>query len=359
MTISTYRGISDQVDSIMSDQYRVSIDGNLHNNKKTQEKVRHLERDIKDHAKVDFFKKNAISLIAVDYKQPGLFKHRNNKDYNMTINSAYLVIMTQHDYNELNMKKVKLKHGELGFESLNQPFKKLRTATMMGDKFNIKQIDGHNYSYPVPGSLTIITPDDKTFQQLTNYYVNADKNDHHGTQKVQNTFMHFNIMTKHTSDFDKLKNTLMQRYKVSIDDKKEVAGTLYEINGGLIFIGTVVSIILFIGTFLMMYYKNVAEGYEDRKNYQIMQQVGIDNDRIKDTINKQIIWIFALPIIVATIHVIFASKIIYNVLGILNVNHVGVFVTSYVGVIISIVAMYALMYWITSRIYYMIVNRYH
>lgn len=51
-----------------------------------------------------------------------------------------------------------------------------------------------------------------------------------------------------------------------------MAGTLYEINGGLIFIGTVVSIILFIGTFLMMYYKNVAEGYEDRKNYQIMQR---------------------------------------------------------------------------------------
>ena len=80
---------------------------------------------------------------------------------------------------------------------------------------------------------------------------------------------------------------------------------------------------------------------------------------LKIPLIKQIIWIFALPIIVATIHVIFASKIIYNVLGILNVNHVGVFVTSYVGVIISIVAMYALMYWITSRIYYMIVNRYH
>lgn len=89
------------------------------------------------------------------------------------------------------------------------------------------------------------------------------------------------------------------------------------------------------------------------------KDVGIDNDRIKDTINKQIIWIFALPIIVATIHVIFASKIIFNVLGILNVNHVGVFVTSYVGVIISVVVIYALMYWVTSRIYYMIVNRYH
>ena len=85
----------------------------------------------------------------------------------------------------------------------------------------------------------MITPDDKTFQQLTNYYVNH-KNDM--AQKVQNTFMHFNIMTKHTTDFDKVKNQLIQRYKVNIDDKK--AGTLYEINGGLIFIGTVVSIIL-------------------------------------------------------------------------------------------------------------------
>lgn len=359
MTISTYRGISNQVDAIISDQYRVSINGNIHNNAKTQEKVRHLERDIKAHAKVDFFKKNAVSLIAVDYQQPGLFKHRNNKDYSLTINGTYLVIMTQHDYNTLNTQKVKLKQDELGFESLNQPFKKLSTATMMGDRFKIKHINGHNYSYPVPGALTVITPDNKTYQQLTNYYVNADKNDHHGTNSVQNTFLHFNIMTKQTADFDRIKHTLMKRYDVYIDNKKDVAATLYEINGGLIFIGTVVSIILFIGTFLMMYYKNVAEGYEDRKNYQIMQQVGIEKARIKATINKQIIWIFALPIIVATMHVIFASKIIFNVLGILNVNRIGVFVTSYVGVIISIVVIYALMYWITSRIYYMIVNRYH
>ncbi|WP_210125287.1 FtsX-like permease family protein [Staphylococcus sp. GDY8P85P] len=359
MTISTYRGISNQVDAIISDQYRVSINGSIHNNAKTQEKVRHLERDIKAHAKVDFFKKNAVSLIAVDYQQPGLFKHRNNKDYSLTINGTYLVIMTQHDYNTLNTQKVKLKQDELGFESLNQPFKKLSTATMMGDRFKIKHINGHNYSYPVPGALTVITPDNKTYQQLTNYYVNADKNDHHGTNSVQNTFLHFNIMTKQTADFDRIKHTLMKRYDVYIDNKKDVAATLYEINGGLIFIGTVVSIILFIGTFLMMYYKNVAEGYEDRKNYQIMQQVGIEKARIKATINKQIIWIFALPIIVATMHVIFASKIIFNVLGILNVNRIGVFVTSYVGVIISIVVIYALMYWITSRIYYMIVNRYH
>ncbi|MFP3490773.1 ABC transporter permease, partial [Staphylococcus sp. SIMBA_130] len=70
----------------MSDQHRVQIAGHLPNPQKPQQNVRHLERDIKDHAKVDFSKKNAVSLIAVDYKQPALVKHRNNKDYNITIN---------------------------------------------------------------------------------------------------------------------------------------------------------------------------------------------------------------------------------------------------------------------------------
>ena len=94
----------------------------FNNNKKTRRKCVVWNVILKIMLKLISLK-NAVSLIAVDYKQPGLFKHRNNKDYNMTINSAYLVIMTQHDYNELNTKKVKLKHEELGFESLNQPFK--------------------------------------------------------------------------------------------------------------------------------------------------------------------------------------------------------------------------------------------
>lgn len=357
MTVSTYRGISNQVDSIITDQYRISIDGNSHFNKHTQQKVRNLEHDIKQHADVDFFKINAVTLIATDYDKNGVFKYRDNKYLNMSLDSAYLVIMTQHDYNQLNTKKVKLKHGELGFSSANQPFKKLNTTTMMGDKFNVKQLNGRNYSYPVPGSLTVVTPDLTTYRQLTNYYANKDKSNTHGTNKVQNTFMHFNIMTKSTADFDKVKDQLMKQYSVSIEDKKDVAATLYEINGGLIFVGTVVSIILIIGTFLMMYYKNIAEGYEDRKNYQIMQKVGIEDMRIKSTINSQIIWIFTLPILVATIHVAFASKIIFNVLGILNVNNLGIFATSYIGVLVAVIAIYALMYWITSRIYYLIVNR--
>lgn len=108
----------------------------------------------------------------------------------------------------------------------------------------------------------------------------------------------------------------------------------------------------------MMYYKNIAEGYEDRHNYQIMAKVGIEDERIKSTINHQIIWIFALPILVAMIHVTVAFKYIFNLLGVLSITNIGVFATSYIGVIITVIAIYALMYWITSRIYYLIVHRY-
>lgn len=80
-----------------------------------------------------------------------------------------------------------------------------------------------------------------------------------------------------------------------------------------------------IGTFTMMYYKNIAEGYEDRKNYRIMRQVGLEEERIKSVINDQVVIIFTLPIIVSMIHVLCASKMIYTLLGILDVNDIKLF----------------------------------
>ena len=100
---------------------------------------------------------------------------------------------------------------------------------------------------------------------------------------------------------------------------------MFDIYGGLIFVGTIVSLVLIIGTFTMMYYKNIAEGYEDRKNYRIMRQVGLEEERIKSVINDQVIIIFTLPIIVSMIHVLFASKMIYTLLGILDVNNIKLF----------------------------------
>lgn len=358
MSVSTYRGIEQRLDTLMATQYRVTLNGNIHNDKEVQKKAKHIEQDIRKHAKVDFFRTNTVSMIAADYGSNGVLLPRENKFYSMGLKSTFLIIMTQHDYNELNTEKVHLKPNETGLSSDSLLFKKLNNVTLMDETVTAKQLNGHNYSLPVPGSLTIVTPDSTSYQHITNYYMNKDKNDNKDVSDITSSFIHFNIMTKDTSHFDKVSGQLSKKYIAQIESKKGTGASLYELNGGLIFIGVVVSIILLLGTFLMMYYKNIAEGYEDRRNYQIMQKVGIEEERIKATINNQIMWIFILPIIVATIHVVFASKMIFNTLGILSINNVGIFATSYIGVIVAVIIIYAIMYWITSRIYYFIVNSY-
>lgn len=116
------------------------------------------------------------------------------------------------------------------------------------------------------------------------------------------------------------------------------------------------SIVLLTGIFLVLYYKQLSEGYEDKRNYSIMKKVGLPDELIRSTIHKQIFWVFGLPIIVTLVHTLFASKIIYNLLGVLGIRDRWMFITSYIGVTMIIMLVYGLMYLITSRKYYNIIN---
>lgn len=88
-----------------------------------------------------------------------------------------------------------------------------------------------------------------------------------------------------------------------------------------------------------------------------MRQVGLEEERIKSVINDQVVIIFTLPIIVSMIHVLCASKMIYTLLGILDVNDIKLFLTTYIGVLVFVMIIYALMYVMTSRVYYRLIHR--
>ncbi|PNZ70023.1 ABC transporter permease [Staphylococcus croceilyticus] len=358
MTITTYRDIDKRIYKLMPDQYKMSVQGNVTTDKDVQRKVHNLEHDIEKNAKIDFFKELPVAMIASSYRSPHTFDKETSNSARFQLNNPYLLLMTQNDYNKVAKHKVNLNKDEVGLASSSHIFKKLNTINLMKTQFKAKQIDNLSYSYQMPEGLMVITPNGKRYHQIANYYMNGLYSSSRQLSTYETTFINFNIMTKDVSHFNKIKGHLEDKYKVNIDTREKTMSILYEFNGGLIFIGTVVSIVLLLGTFLMMYYKNIAEGYEDRRNYQIMAKVGIEDERIKSTINHQIIWIFALPILVAMIHVAVAFKYIFNLLGILSITDMGVFATSYIGVIVMVIAIYALMYWITSRIYYLIVHHY-
>ena len=107
----------------------------------------------------------------------------------------------------------------------------------------------------------------------------------------------------------------------------------------------------------MLYFKQVSEGYQDQGKFQIMRKVGLPDHLIKQTIRSQIFWIFALPIMIAVIHSLFASKIMFNLLGLLAVNNITTFMIGYGSVLGVFVVVYLLFYLITSQVYYRIIHQ--
>ena len=126
--------------------------------------------------------------------------------------------------------------------------------------------------------------------------------------------------------------------------------------GGIFFIGIFLSLIFMIGTVIVIYYKQISEGYEDRDRFVILQQVGLDEHEVKRTINRQVRTVFFLPLIFAFIHLAFAYhmiRLILKVLGVINSSQVLVVTLSVCAVFLIT---YLIVFWITSRSYRKIVQ---
>ena len=126
--------------------------------------------------------------------------------------------------------------------------------------------------------------------------------------------------------------------------------------GGLFFIGVFLGVLFMIATILIMYYKQISEGYDDKVRFEIMQKVGISHEEIKKSIHSQVLTVFFLPLIVAGIHIAFAFPFITRLLAILNLTNVKLFAMSTVGGFLIFSVFYAVVYKITARSYYKIVS---
>ena len=126
--------------------------------------------------------------------------------------------------------------------------------------------------------------------------------------------------------------------------------------GGLFFIGIFLGILFIMATILIMYYKQISEGYDDRERFQIMKKVGLSEKEVKKTIHSQVISVFFLPLIAAVIHLAFAFPIILRMLKIFNMTNTMLFVICTLGCILVFSIFYAVVYSLTAKSYYKIVK---
>ena len=133
-------------------------------------------------------------------------------------------------------------------------------------------------------------------------------------------------------------------------------GSFLSIFGGLFFLGILLSLIFLVCCVLIIYYKQISEGFEDRSRFEIMQKVGMTKKNIKKSINSQMLTVFMIPVLIACMHLAAVLPIVHKLLILFGLNDIPSLVTSAGVCVLAFGAFYALIYKLTSNEYYRIVS---
>ncbi|RJE49293.1 MULTISPECIES: FtsX-like permease family protein [unclassified Dehalobacter] len=138
--------------------------------------------------------------------------------------------------------------------------------------------------------------------------------------------------------------------------RQAAAGDSYALYGGFLFLGLFLGTLFLMATVLIIYYKQISEGYDDKERFEIMQKVGLSRSEVKRAISSQIVMVFFLPILMAGIHILAAFKMITKLLAVLNLTNIPLFISCTVGTILVFGLIYGVVYTLTARVYYRIVS---
>ena len=276
---------------------------------------------------------------------------------------AMIVLVSVEDYNRNTGENLTVKSGEmfLGEES----FKKNPTFNQVsiGDNtISVAQvIDVKNFS-----KIAVANPNitDHSYIGILNEedmvkavpYYSKDNDEGHRSY-TRNYVALWNTSSK--TDDEKQKE--LEAYQQSdiaggIDGKIEIAQLLFQFYGSLLFLGILLAIAFSVGAVLVIYYKQISEGYEDRERFVILKKIGIDQPMIHQSINRQVLIVFFLPLLTAFLHTALSYKIVSKIVLIFGIKGsiIGLTMLAVAGVFMIA---YFLVYKITSREYFKIINR--
>ena len=136
-----------------------------------------------------------------------------------------------------------------------------------------------------------------------------------------------------------------------------VEADAYGLAGGFLFLGIFLGTIFLMATVLIIYYKQISEGYEDKARFEIMQKVGLSREEVRASIRSQVLMVFFLPIAVAAIHILFDFNMVEKLLTLFQVYNTTLTALCTLGTVLVFFLVYGAVYLLTARTYYKIVER--
>lgn len=243
------------------------------------------------------------------------------------------------------------------------------TLTLGGDTLRLRQLDSFSL---VSGSsimglhtLYLVMPDLDSVLELRAQQ-NAYTNEHGGTRSMLNYTYQFDLSGTDDEQLDALHALLSDpelesaavaaNVNYTTDMRADGYPTLRSTYGGFLFLGFFLGFVFLFATVLIIYYKQVSEGYDDRGRFRIMQQVGMTPKEVKATIRTQVLLMFFLPLVTAAIHIAFAFPLIKQIVFAFGLQNVHLFLLCTLGTFGVFALLYTFVYLLTARTYYRIVR---
>ena len=281
-----------------------------------------------------------------------------------TLPESMVVLVSVEDYNRNSGENITVKPGEMVIgEQYTERTKPSFTQIAVGENtFSIGQVievnkfaaglivnpNITNHSY-----IGLLNEEDMA--KVVPYY---SKENDEGYRAYTRQYIALWNTSSQTDDEKKKELEAYQQSDIAggIDGKIEIAQLLFQFYGSLLFLGILLAIAFSVGAVLVIYYKQVSEGYEDRERYVILKKIGIDQPMIHQSINRQVLIVFFLPLLTAFLHTALSYNIVSKIVLIFGIKGsiIGLTMLAVAGVFMIA---YFLVYKITSREYFKIINR--
>ncbi len=301
------------------------------------------------------------------YTSLGLSAKRDGNSFNVTdrdisyIDSSVAMVdfITSDEYSRIAGKIVNLADDEvLVFEAYG---KLDNTLNIFNKTYKIKDhikelaVDGYNASLMLQQYYIVLN------QKEMDYINSAQKNALGQKASGISAVVMFDLNTQNNEKpliANKISKNLSEKITTNyyIENRQASSMDFYALYGGFLFLGLFLGILFFMATALIIYYKQISEGYDDKARFEIMQKVGMSKQEVKSSIRSQVLKIFFLPIIVAAIHVAGAFNMITKMLALFSLTNIKLFSICTIVTILVFAVIYGFVYALTTRVYYKIVE---
>ena len=363
-TVCLYAGMNDIISARYPRECEVTISGT---SAQAEEKVQKIIAEVtkKNHTKATNERAYHSGELTGYLNGNKMILDPDKYFTNKTSGSITLIPLA--DFNRLEGKNESLNDGEVILFSTQTKGYGKNEIYLDDTKFSVKKeldksaLDEKNNDKNVPITYLVMKDEEQIQNILKQTYENCTLGDEAKTSMM-------GIIYKKSFDikgFGEVKKNVEEQIKTSLNEQVPGAFSsgrqinqeaFYELYGSLFFMGLYLGFMFLMVTVLIIYYKQISEGYDDKERYKIMQQVGMDKQEVKKSIRSQVLMVFFLPLVMAIIHVAAAFKVITKMLAMFYMTNTTLFIKCTIGTIIIFAIIYCIVFVLTEREYYRIVK---